>query len=129
MSKVRTFRWCPRVQVEGHPGRGKGVLVAVELLVLRDGLLKLLLAHVAPGTDGVAHDFDVELRHFAGLGQCRPEHASEFVEDVVCRVVSKGNQESVSQRERKKEKRTVSGKRMYDIYILRLFLPSGAFLS
>lgn len=35
----------------------------MELLVCFDSLLELLLAHIAPRTDRVAHDLDVKLRH------------------------------------------------------------------
>lgn len=46
----------------------------MQLFVRRDGFLELLLADVAPGTDGVAHDFDVEFSHFV---EGRFEHIRE----------------------------------------------------
>ena len=53
------------VEIEGHEGGGKLIAVAVTLPIFCDGLLELLLAHVAPGTDIVGDDLNVKLRHFA----------------------------------------------------------------
>lgn len=46
----------------------------MELFIGSDSLLQLLFAYIAPGTDSIAHNLDVESNHFA---QCRPEHALE----------------------------------------------------
>lgn len=66
MSAYGNACWKGRGKDVRVPGRGESV-GGMGLLVLGDGALEALLAHVAPRTHRVGDDVDVEMRH------CAPE--------------------------------------------------------